>query len=33
MRENQIEQEKAVKDRGGIYPKLVCPAFDGPSGR
>ena len=31
MREKQIEQKlvKAVKDRGGVCPKLVCPAFDG----
>lgn len=31
MREKLIEQKlvKAVKDRGGICPKLVCPAFDG----
>ena len=31
MREKLIEQKlvKTVKDRGGICPKLVCPAFDG----
>ena len=31
MREKQIEQKlvKAVKARGGVCPKLVCPAFDG----
>ena len=31
MRENRIEQAlvKAVKARGGICPKLVCPSFDG----
>lgn len=31
MREKLIEQKlvKAVKSRGGICPKLVCPAFDG----
>ena len=31
MREKQIEQKlvKAVKDLGGVCPKLVCPAFDG----
>lgn len=30
-REKLIEQKlvKTVKDRGGICPKLVCPAFDG----
>jgi hypothetical protein len=31
MREKQIEQKlvKAVKNMGGIAPKLVCPGFDG----
>ena len=31
MREKIIEQHlvKAVKNRGGIAPKLVCPGFDG----
>ena len=31
MREKLIEQKlvKAVKSRGGICPKLVCPGFDG----
>lgn len=31
MREKVIEQKlvQAVKGRGGICPKLVCPAFDG----
>lgn len=31
MREKIVEQKlvKAVKSRGGICPKLVCPAFDG----
>lgn len=31
MREKEIEQKlvKAVKDRGGICPKLVCPAYAG----
>ncbi len=31
MRENRIEQSlvKAVKARGGICPKLVCPSYDG----
>ena len=31
MREKLIEQKlvKAVKNRGGICPKLVCPGFDG----
>ena len=31
IREKLIEQKlvKAVKDRGRICPKLVCPAFDG----
>ena len=31
MREKTVEQKlvKAVKSRGGICPKLVCPGFDG----
>ena len=31
MREKQIEQKlvRAVKARGGICPKLVCPGMDG----
>ena len=31
MREKTVEQKlvKAVKNRGGICPKLVCPGFDG----
>ena len=31
MREKQIEQKlvRAVKERGGICPKLVCPGTDG----
>ena len=31
MREKTVEQRlvKAVKNRGGICPKLVCPGFDG----
>ena len=31
MREKQIEQKlvKAVKRKGGMCPKLVCPGFDG----
>ena len=31
MREKSIEQKlvKAVKDAGGVCPKLVCPGFDG----
>lgn len=31
MREKTIEQHlvKAVKNSGGIAPKLVCPGFDG----
>jgi len=31
MRENTIEQKliRAVKDMGGIAPKLVCPGYDG----
>ena len=31
MREKQIEQKlvRAVKNMGGIAPKLVCPGFDG----
>lgn len=31
MREKQVEQKliRAVKDRGGICPKLVSPGFDG----
>ena len=31
MREKQIEQKlvRAVKARGGICPKLVCPGLDG----
>ena len=31
MREKTIEQNlvKAVKNSGGIAPKLVCPGFDG----
>ena len=31
MRERTIEQKlvRAVKARGGICPKLVCPGFDG----
>ena len=31
MREKEIEQKlvKAVKGRGGICPKLVCPAYAG----
>ena len=35
MTEKQIEQKlvKAVKARGGICPKLVCPSFDGMTDR
>ncbi len=31
MREKQIEQKlvKAIKNMGGMAPKLICPGFDG----